>query len=726
MIKKLQILATIGPASLDKIVIQRLDALGVDLFRINLSHVDINVAEKMMQTIGQYTKKPICIDTEGAQIRNRSVKGGEIYLKEGDIVDIVSENIICDEHTISLTPGFVVEKIEIGSLINVDFNSLFLQVIEKNGGSLKARVLCGGIVGSNKAVTVDQDIMLPVLSKKDKEVMTLSKKYGITNFALSFASSKEAVSEMRELVGAQARIIAKIESRQGVKNVDAIVTLADALLIDRGDLSREVPIEKIPFLQKLLIQRANSAGKPIYVATNLLESMTQKRKPTRAEVNDVINTLLDGADGLVLAAETAIGQHPVDCAAVVVSLINEFESSNRKVSFGKLLDDHSRFLIKPHGGILTYRIAQECDKTLLNQYPRLIVDEKILMDAEQIALGSFSPLQGFMNREELTSVLHDYKLSNGVAWPLPILLQVSKEEATKFHEGTIVSLALQSSQDIVATIEIEEIYPYDLTELSQMMFGTQDKAHPGVAALFGKDNYFIGGKVELIKRLPRMNKQYEFTPLQTRALFEHKGWSRVVGFHTRNVVHRAHETLQILALERTSCDGLFVHPVIGIKKKGDFVSHAIIQSYEKLLNTYYPKEKVLIGAFSTYSRYAGPREAVFTALCRKNFGCTHFIMGRDHTGVGNFYGTHASQELFKSMGDLGITPVFFDTISYCQQCNRYVEKCNHDEKNMRLISGSEAREMLKSGKELPDWFMRKEISTFLLEEIERGEEIFVA
>ena len=208
-------------------------------------------------------------------------------------------------------------------------------------------------------------------------------------------------------------------------------------------------------------------------------------------------------------------------------------------------------------------------------------------------------------------------------------------------------------------------------------------------------------------------------------IFECKEWSKIAGFHTRNAIHRAHEYLQISALEKYNLDGLLIHPVIGPKKINDFRPNVILESYQLMLNEYYPKGKVVLGAFSAYSRYAGPREAVFTALCRKNFGCSHFIVGRDHTGVKNYYEPEAAHKLFDKLGDLGITPIFYNSVHYCRKCDRYVEKCEHGAGEYLSISGTQARKMLLAKKQPPEWFLRDKISRMILEKIEKGIDVFV-
>ena len=725
--KKIKILSTLGPSSLKEGVIRRLDHLGVDIFRINLSHTKLELLEKQIETIQHATDKAICIDTEGAQVRNCYVENNQVVLEEGDRVEVVADESIGTRRKISINSSYALSQIQVGSLISIDFDGVLLQVLERLGLVLQAKVMVGGVVGSNKAVTIDSFIDLPVLSEKDVASVQVALQKGVSHFALSFASTRESVLELRSLVGKNAFIISKVESRRGVQNLDNILEVTDALLIDRGDLSREVSLEKIPLLQKKIIQRANQKKVPVYVATNLLESMIKVTKPTRAEVNDVVNTLLDGADGLVLAAETAIGQYPTQCVAMVSSMVDHFSEFHPDYDLKKFLNDHSSFLVKPHGGVLVQRLEEQpVNAKEIESIPSLFLQESYLMDVEQITLGTFSPLEGFMNKEEVDAVLENMRLPSGVSWPLPVVLPVTEKQAKSLKEGQVVRLVYEKDQCTYALLHLEQIFTYDLKSFSEKMYGTNDISHPGVHRLYEMGNIFLSGKVTLIRRLQRAFKEYELTPRQTRAIFESKNWRRIVGFHTRNVLHRAHETLQMDALEKYNCDGLFVHPVVGLKKKDDYSADIILQSYEWMLKNHYPKGKVLLGAFSTYSRYAGPREAVFTALCRKNFGCSHFIVGRDHTGVGNFYPPKAAWELFESIDDLGIIPIFFDDVYFCNQCRRHVERCCHDKENFASISGSQARDLFRRGETPPDWFMRKDVAQLILDAMKEGREVFVS
>ncbi|MBZ0166158.1 MAG: sulfate adenylyltransferase, partial [Candidatus Omnitrophica bacterium] len=257
------------------------------------------------------------------------------------------------------------------------------------------------------------------------------------------------------------------------------------------------------------------------------------------------------------------------------------------------------------------------------------------------------------------------------------------------------------------------------------VFQTTDLAHPGVRLLMSQGDQFVAGKIELVKRVASTDKHFEITPKQSRKIFENKGWSRVVGFHTRNVAHRVHEYLQLEAFKKYHCDGILIHPLIGPKKKGDYSAQIILKSYEMMIRNYYPETKVLLGAFQNFPRYAGPREAVFTALCRKNFGCSHFIVGRDHSGVGKYYEPDAGHRLFDQLGDIGIQPIYFNAVHYHRTLQKYVEESQDEDAEYLKISGTEGREMLIQKQVPPDWFMREDISKLIIDEMDRGEDVFL-
>lgn len=718
-----EILCTLGPASLDRHTIQRLEQSGATLFRINLSHTKLKDVPHVVQRIRSATNVPICLDTEGAQIRTGDLVEGSINLRDNTLVRVPYRRVPGDDRNFNLYPAEIIAQLEIGDFISIDFHSVLVQVIGKDSQGATLRVLQGGPVGQNKAVTVERDIPMSPLTEKDWAALTLGRELGISHVALSFASRGEDVQQVRAIAGDDAFVISKIESYSGLENLEEIAAGSNAILIDRGDLSRQVPLERLPQTQKNIIKRAKQAGCRVYVATNLLESMVAMPTPTRAEINDIYNTLADGADGLVLAAETAIGKYPIQCAAMVSKVIHAFKDN--------ALDNSSQYfglnaisvLIEPHGGRLVHREAEPVDLAELDRLPRLALPERELMDCEQFAYGAYSPLTGFMDQATLESVLETYRLPDGNVWTLPILLQVNAREIAGFGVGE--RIALTDEQGIViALLDLSEIYQCDLESLAARMFGTTSRSHPSVARLMTRDNFFLAGDVKLVQPLVSPHRHYLLTPWQTRFIFTRLGWSQVVGFHGRNPTHRGHELLQIQALEYTGADGLYINPVIGPKKPGDFLPEAILLSYQALLEFgCYPKRKVVLGSFFTYSRYAGPREAVFTALCRKNMGCSHFIVGRDHTGVGNFYPRDANRALFETLGDIGVKPVFFDAIGYNPQTGTYEADQGQP---LTMISGTEVRESIRTGQRLPDWYMRDIVQDLLLAELQSGKPLFYA
>lgn len=332
-----KILATIGPSSLNENIISELDRNGIDLFRINLSHTKINDLQDVIEKIQSWSSVSVCLDSEGAQIRNQEMESESIIFEVGKRVKIHQKYRIGNADNISLTPENVYEQLEIGDIIYIDFNSVALKVIELGESAHIAKVMNSGKVGSNKAVNLNRAIVLSPVTEKDIQAFELGKKMGVDNFSLSFTNSADDVIAVRKIIG-ESNLISKIESIKGVLNLGEILPLVDQILIDRGDLSREVDIEKIPFIQRRIIAHARSQNTPVYVATNLLESMIHFHLPTRAEVNDIASSLLMGADGLVLAAETAIGKYPIETVKMINSVIKQFnrwtpESSSKDIIF---------------------------------------------------------------------------------------------------------------------------------------------------------------------------------------------------------------------------------------------------------------------------------------------------------------------------------------------------------------------------------------------------------
>jgi pyruvate kinase len=719
---KTEILCTLGPASFNEQAIRRLDDLGVSLFRINLSHTKARDLRPIIENIQAHTDVPICLDTEGAQIRTGDFVENVIELRENSIVRGHRRKVPGDATGFNFYPNDIVSEFQVGDFISIDFNSVLVQVIGMDEDGAVVRVINGGLVGRNKAVTVDRDITLDPLTENDQACLAIGMEMNLSHFALSFASCPEDVEKIRRQTNAEAFIISKIESLSGLAHLNDIADASNALLIDRGDLSRQVPLERIPEVQKAIIRTAKDRHRKVYVATNLLESMITLPTPTRAEVNDIYNTLLDGADGLVLAAETAIGAHPIACASMVVKMIQNFE----KPELANPLEYPSEpisLLIEPHGGQLVQRhaSAEECDEAA--HLPQLPISDTTLLDCEQITHGTYSPLSGFMDSRTCEAVLQTNRLPDGTIWTMPILLAAPEQSTKGFGVGD--RIALVGADDVVyATLDVSEIFTMDLEQVAQKWFGTASHDHPGVARLFKDGNQFIAGDVALVERQPSLYRHYELTPAQTRFIFAHKGWSKVIGFHTRNPIHRGHEYIQLKALDDTGADGLYVNPVIGPKKPGDFMPGPIMLSYQTMLEFgLFPKGKVILGSFATYSRYAGPREAVFTALCRKNMGCSHFIIGRDHTGVGDFYMPGANQVLMDELGDFGIQPLFFDAMGYDASISHHGPVTQGT--NTMPIDGTQIRNALRDGESVPDWMMRDIIQDALQAEVAHNRPLFV-
>ncbi|CAN7630088.1 pyruvate kinase [Mesorhizobium sp. LjNodule214] len=714
--REVELLCTLGPASLNDKVIHWLDRVGTSLLRLNLSHTKIEDLERIITFIQKRTRIPICLDTEGAQVRTGPLVDGKVTVHENRFLTARARPVAGDQFSISFYPAYIINKLQVGDFISIDFNAVLTQVVEKDNEAVILRVLNGGELGQNKAVTVQRTLEMPPLTEKDLAAIAIGRRMGIRHFALSFAHRASDVDGIRAKAGAGAIIISKIECLSGLRNLAAIAEKSDAILIDRGDLSREVPIEQIPAIQKMIIRNAKAHGAKVYVATNLLESMTSAPTPTRAEVNDVYNTLADGADGLVLAAETAIGQYPVSCARMVIKVAEQFR---RNMAGGaqaiRVRPSSLHAGVEPHGGRLVIRTLGPAEDLETKDLPMVTVTDEDLTDVEQIARGTFSPLCGFMDKACLESVLERNRLPSGLAWTMPVVLAVPKETASRFSGGERVLLCSKSGLSH-SVLDISETYGFEPELLARKWFGTDSREHPGVARVLARGGHFLAGSITLIQPLPSPYRRYDLTPAQLRTVFAHKGWTRVVAFHSRNLVHRVHEVIQMAALERTYADGLLINPVVGNAKRGDFMPHLVLDGYQAMLDYgIYPPGKVVLASFITYPRFAGPREAVFTALCRKNMGCSHFIIGRDHSGVGGFYGANESRELFDELGDIGIEPIFFDAIGYDTQSESYVDlnAC----KAATPISGSEIRRALRAGEALPNWMMRSEVQEVVRAEV---------
>ncbi len=378
-----------------------------------------------------------------------------------------------------------------------------------------------------------------------------------------------------------------------------------------------------------------------------------------------------------------------------------------------------------HGGTLVDRVLhgvlREAALERAQHLPRVELTPMAVSDLELIAVGAFSPLTGFMTQAQYDAVVEEMRLPSGLAWTIPITLPVDRETADRLREGQEVALVERledGRQHILGILELSERFTYDKAREAEKVYRTIEDEHPGVARLYRQGDVYLAGDIYLIDRPARLEfPELRHDPAQTRRMFASRGWRRIVAFQTRNPIHRAHEYIQKTALEIV--DGLFLHPLVGETKPDDIPADVRIASYRAILRDYYPPDRVLLGVFPAAMRYAGPREAIFHAICRQNYGCTHFIVGRDHAGVGDYYGTYDAHRIFDEFtpAELAITPLFFDHTFYCRKCGGIVsaKTCPHGPKDHVILSGTQVRQMLMAGQPLPEEFTRPEVSRVLIE-----------
>ncbi len=371
-------------------------------------------------------------------------------------------------------------------------------------------------------------------------------------------------------------------------------------------------------------------------------------------------------------------------------------------------------MIQPHGGKLIYRVMTESSREKYiaqkDGMNTVQISQEQVKEVENIANGVFSPLEGFFCQDDYHNVLNKSRLVNDTPWTIPIILDINDSEIIAGDEIGLVN----QRNDLVAIMNVEDKFTCDKKELAESGYCTLDQNHPGVAKCYEMNDSLIGGKIQLVSETQTPYDKYKFWPVKTREMFQERGWKTVVGFQTRNTPHNGHEYIQKTAL--TFVDGLFINPVIGKKKKGDFRDQVILDTYEALIQNYFPENRVFMGILPFEMRYAGPREAIFHAIIRKNFGCTHFIVGRDHAGVGNYYEPFAAQEFFEEFPDLDITPVFFRSFFYCKRCLGVMNEktCPHGEEDIINFSGTKIRQLLQNG-EIPDkLLMRPEVAEIIL------------
>jgi sulfate adenylyltransferase len=378
--------------------------------------------------------------------------------------------------------------------------------------------------------------------------------------------------------------------------------------------------------------------------------------------------------------------------------------------------------IAPHGGDLVDLLVpegrREATRAEANHLPKLVVNARELSDLEMLAVGALSPLTGFVGEADYVSILETMHLSSGLAWAIPVTLSLTDDDVKRIGAGSSVALLPWERGDPIAVVDVVEVFKRDRQKEALGVFATEDLEHPGVQALHDAGDFCLGGTVRALA-LPEHDDflPYRLTPAQTRAAFAERGWRTVVGFQTRNPIHRAHEYLQKCALEIV--DGLLVHPLVGATKGDDVPADVRMRCYEALFEGYYPKDRAMVSVFPAAMRYAGPREAIWHAICRKNYGCTHFIVGRDHAGVGSYYGTYDAQRIFEEFepGELGITPLMFEHSFWCNACEGMAspKTCPHGEGSRVSLSGTRVREMLRAGERPPIEFSRPEVADILID-----------
>jgi len=378
--------------------------------------------------------------------------------------------------------------------------------------------------------------------------------------------------------------------------------------------------------------------------------------------------------------------------------------------------------IAPHGGdlvdLLVPEDRREATRAEADHLPKLVVNARELSHLEMLAVGALSPLAGFVGEADYVSVLETMHLSGGLAWAIPVTLSLTDDDVKRIGAGNSVALLSREGGDPIAVVDVAEVFKRDRQKEALGVYGTEDLEHPGVRALHDAGDFCLAGTVRALG-LPEHDDflSYRLTPAQTRAAFAERGWRTVVGFQTRNPIHRAHEYLQKCALEIV--DGLLVHPLVGATKGDDVPADVRMRCYEALFEGYYPKDRAMVSVFPAAMRYAGPRESIWHAICRKNYGCTHFIVGRDHAGVGSYYGTYDAQRIFEEFdpGELGITPLMFEHSFWCNACEGMAspKTCPHGEESRVSLSGTRVREMLRAGERPPIEFSRPEVADILID-----------
>jgi sulfate adenylyltransferase len=382
-----------------------------------------------------------------------------------------------------------------------------------------------------------------------------------------------------------------------------------------------------------------------------------------------------------------------------------------------------KYLVQPHGGKLKPLLVKNNDEVsdLLEEaksLSKVSISSREFSDIIMMGTGSFSPLEGFMLKKDYDNVVEGMHLNDGVLWPIPVTLAVTEDQSSKIKEGDRVVLNYKAAQEPLAIMEVEEKYKYDKDREVKSIFKTNDAKHPGVQKVFEQGDIYIGGKLKVLNLggYPEMFPELAF-PEDTRKIFSENGWDTIAAFQTRNPMHRSHEYLAKIALE--ICDGLFINPIVGKLKEGDIPADVRMKCYRVLIDNYFPKDRVVLKVYPMEMRYAGPKEAVLHAIIRQNFGCSHLIIGRDHAGVGDYYGPFEAQDIFDDISEdeLEIKPLKLDWTFWCNRCGGMasMKTCPHKKEDRILISGTELRKRLARGEVPPPEFTRKEVADILID-----------
>ncbi|HUV08683.1 MAG TPA: sulfate adenylyltransferase [Spirochaetia bacterium] len=379
-------------------------------------------------------------------------------------------------------------------------------------------------------------------------------------------------------------------------------------------------------------------------------------------------------------------------------------------------------LVPPHGGKLKPLLLETEERRAHREEARglaaIPMNSREVSDVIMLGTGSFSPLEGFMVRKDYEGVVRQMRLSYGTMWPIPVTLAVSREKASGLKEGQRIALLDPERDEVMALMTVEEKFPYDRKGEARGVFGTEDEAHPGVQKIYEQGDVYLGGPVKVLSEGGYPEKYPEYArPRETREIFSRKGWETVAAFQTRNPIHRSHEYLTKIAME--VCDGVFIHPIVGKLKEGDIPAEVRMRCYKTIIENYYPKERVVLNVYPMEMRYAGPKEALLHAIIRQNFGCSHMIVGRDHAGVGKYYGPFDAHKIFDQLepDDLYLQPLKMDWTFWCSRCESVVstKTCPHPDSEHLMISGTELRAMLARGERPPKEFGRPEVMDILIE-----------